>query len=68
LALWVATIVVRFGLIALAYAVGSTQAAGGPALLLCVGITLLAEGAVVGRRAVSSGLRSRQTVSDVGSP
>lgn len=70
LALWVATIIVRLGMTALAYAVGAAQAAGGPALLLCVGVTLLGEGAVVARRTipVGLGLRSQQGVPDVGRP
>jgi hypothetical protein len=55
LALWAATVAVRVGLTVLAHAAGATVAGSGPALLLSVGVTLLAEGAVVAHRAFTSG-------------
>ena len=60
LGLWAATIAVRVGLTVLAHAVGATVAAGGPALLLSAGATLLAEGAVVAHRAFAFGGRRWQ--------
>jgi hypothetical protein len=60
LMLWVATVAVRVGLTLLAHATGAAVAASGPALLLTVGITLFAEGAVVARRAHPDGGRQWQ--------
>lgn len=53
--LWAATFAMRLALTALAYAFGAAMAASGPAILLSVGTTLLAEGAIVARRAFSAG-------------
>ena len=51
LALWGATVAVRLAVAALAGLAGAPAAARGPAILLSVGLTLLAEGVVIGRRA-----------------
>ena len=51
LMLWAATVAVRVGLTLLAHTTAAAVAASGPALLLTVGVTLLAEGAVVAGRA-----------------
>jgi hypothetical protein len=53
LALWAATVAVRLGVTVVSNAVGASAATRGPALLLSVGVTLLAEGAVISRRALS---------------
>jgi hypothetical protein len=54
LALWAATVAARLAVTALSIAVGASSAATrGPAILLSVGITLLAEGAVVAHRSLS---------------
>ena len=48
LALWAATVVTRLAVTAISIAIGSSAAATrGPAILLSVGVTLLAEGIVV---------------------
>lgn len=60
LAWWAATVAVRVGLTVLAHAAGATVAGSGPALLISAGVTLLAEGAVVAHRAVSTGGRQWQ--------
>jgi hypothetical protein len=51
--LWLATIAVRAALTGLAYLAGARLAAGGPAFLLAIGTTLLAEAAMVARTAFS---------------
>jgi len=51
LGLWAATVAVRVGLTVLAHTAGAAVAGSGPALLVSVGVTLLAEGAVVTHRA-----------------
>ena len=65
LMLWAQTVAVRVGLTLLAHTTAAAVAASGPALLLTVGATLLAEGAVVARRAHPDGGRQWQArVSD----
>lgn len=51
LLLWLGTIVLRGGLSVAGREIHAPLAAGGPALLVGVGVTLLTEGAVVARRA-----------------
>ena len=54
LALWAATVVTRLAVTAISIATGSSAAASrGPAILLSVGVTLLAEGVVVTHRGFS---------------
>jgi hypothetical protein len=55
LMLWAATVAVRVGLTLLAHTTAAAVAASGPALLLTVGITLFAEGAVIAGRAYPTG-------------
>jgi hypothetical protein len=54
LALWAATIAARVVVAVVASHTGASPATRGPAIILSVGITLLAEGVVVGRRAYST--------------
>jgi hypothetical protein len=54
LAMWGATIAARVAVAAATLGVGSSLATRGPAILLSVGITLLAESIVVARRAFSA--------------
>jgi hypothetical protein len=54
LALWAATIAARVVVAAVASHTGASPATRGPAIILSVGVTLLAEGIVVGRRAYSN--------------
>jgi hypothetical protein len=61
LALWGATIAVRIGLTAVSFGVGASLATRGPAILLSVGTTLLAEGLVVARKALSFSTSSFST-------
>jgi hypothetical protein len=53
LALWAATAAVRLAVAVVSNALGASASAREPALLLSVGVTLLAEGAVVTRRGLS---------------
>ena len=53
LALWAATVAVRLAVAVVSNAMGVSAATRGPAILLSVGVTLLAEGAVVARRGLS---------------
>ena len=53
LALWAATVAVRLALAVVSNAIGVSAATRGPAILLSVGVTLLAEGAVITRRGLS---------------
>ena len=54
LMLWAATLAARFVVAAISYMVGAVAATRGPAILISVGVTLLAEGIVVTRRAFSA--------------
>jgi hypothetical protein len=54
LAFWAATIAARVVVAAAASHMGAWLATRGPAIILSVGVTLLAEGVVVGRRAYST--------------
>ena len=53
LVLWAATVAVRLAVAVVSNAMGASGATRGPAILLSVGVTLLAEGAVVARRGLS---------------
>jgi hypothetical protein len=53
LALWAATVAVRLAGALVSNAVGAPAATRGPAIVLSVGVTLFAEGAVVARRGLS---------------
>ena len=53
LALWAATVAVRLAVVVVSNAVGASAATHGPAIVLSVGVTLLAEAAVVARRGLS---------------
>ena len=53
LMLWAATVAVRLAVAAVSNAMGAPAAARGPAIVLSVGVTLLAEGAVIARRGLS---------------
>jgi hypothetical protein len=53
LALWAATVAVRLAVAVVSNAMGASGALRGPAILLSVGVTLLAEGVVVARRGLS---------------
>ena len=55
LMLWAATVAVRVGLTLLAHSTAAGVAASVPALLLTVGITLFAEGALISGRAYPTG-------------
>ena len=53
LMLWVATVAVRLAVAVVSNAIGASGATRGPAILLSVGVTLLAEGAIVARKGLS---------------
>ena len=53
LALWAATVALRLAVAVISTGIGASAATRGPAILLSVGVTLLAEGAVVARRSLS---------------
>jgi hypothetical protein len=53
LALWAATVAVRLVVTAISSAAGASAAMRGPGIVLSVGVTLLAEGAVVAHRGLS---------------
>jgi hypothetical protein len=55
LAMWAATLAARVAVAAVSLAIGSATATRGPAILMSMGATLLAEGLVVTRRAFSEG-------------